>query len=137
MKTEQEYQTLYTEDNQIIDNGTTFGTLEDVQQRFPDPNWVILPMDELPENWHDMTIVNRQLVPASKAVIAKRKALKLIADKERTRATKQARFANETDSLLFDAIEEFAKANPDFFTTWLTAKAQIRDDVRKEEGGEL
>ena len=130
---EQEYKTLYTEGNQIIDNGSQFGTLEQVQTNFPDPNWVMTPLDELPENWHEMTIVNRQLVPATPEVIAERQALKLVAEAKDVEVRREQRYRAETDPIMVEVIEVYAMAHPEcpMCVKWLEAKQVIKTAIPK------
>ncbi len=140
MKTEQYYQALYTEGNQIFENGTQFGTLEQIQANLPGDNYAIIPIGELPENWHEMTIVDKQLVPVTAEVIAERQALKLIQETEAVRTARELRYKSDTDPLMVYVVEEFAKANPDneVCKAWLQAKATVKAQLPKpKEGGEL
>ena len=139
-KTEQKFYTLVAENNTIRINGTFTSTLEQLQADFAAPNWVIIPIDELPEDWHEMTIVNRQLVPATPEVIAERKALKLKQDTEAVRTARALRYKSDTDPLMIHVVEAFAKANPDneACKAWLLAKATVKAQLPKpKEGGEL
>lgn len=67
-----EYRIFHVEENLIKDNGTRFGTMEMLQNDFPGENWAIIPVDEVPDNWQDMTIKNRNLVPSLLKIIKQR-----------------------------------------------------------------
>ncbi len=57
---------------------------------------------------------------------------------ELIRTSRKMRYENETDILMIDAIEEFARAHPEYsvFKQWLDAKAKIREDLPKPDLGE-
>ena len=133
MKTEQQYCTLVAENKTIRINGIFTSTLAQLQADFPNSNWAILPLDELPENWHEMTIVDKKLVPATPEVIAERQALKLTADTESVRVARESRYKSDTDPLMVSVIEEFAKANPDneACKAWLSAKETVKAELPK------
>lgn len=76
MKNEiKEYRIFYTEGNEIKDNGTRLGTLEILQNDFPGENWAIILVDEVPENWREMTIENGKLVQAFPKIIKQRQQI--------------------------------------------------------------
>ncbi len=108
---------------------------------FPPPNCAIVLESELPDNWQDMTIVNGKLVEATADVIATRRQVRIEEEIESVRTSRKIRYENETDTLMIDAIEEFARTHPEYsvFKRWLDAKNKIREDLPKsnlEEGVE-
>ena len=98
-----EYRIFHVEENLIKDNGTRFGTMEMLQNDFPGENWAIIPVDEVPDNWQDMTIKNRNLVPSllkiikqrnqiedeQKAILIREKRNKLLYEREQYRLYRQ------------------------------------------------
>ena len=70
-----EYRIFYAEKNLIKDNGTRFGTLKMLQNDFPGENWAIIPVEEVPDNWQEMTIENRKLVTASDEIMEQRQCI--------------------------------------------------------------
>lgn len=132
-----EYRILYVEDDEIKNNGTRWDTLQQLQADFPGPEWAIIPVDEVPENWRDMTVVDGALVPASAEVIEARRVARLAQDTEAVRAARESRYRAETDALMLDAIEAYAAAHPDdsAFAEWLAAKERIRQELPKPQKG--
>lgn len=95
MKNEiKEYRIFYTEGNEIKDNGTRLGTLEILQNDFPGENWAIILVDEVPENWQDMTIENGELVPALPGIIKQRQQVE--------NEQKAALLREQRDKLLYE-----------------------------------
>ena len=137
MHIEKQYKLLYTKGNQIFDNGLMFDTLENLKANFHKPNWVIVPIDDLPENWHEMTIVNKELVAATPEVLAERKALKLAHDTEAVRTARELRYKSDADPLMIHVVEAFAEANPDneACKAWLLAKATVKAKLPKPQEG--
>lgn len=138
-----EYRLLYIEGDDIKDNGTRWGMPEQLKADFPGPQWAIIPADEVPENWPDMSVVNGELVPASAEVQEARWTTRYAAELEAVRAARESRYRAETDELMQDAIEAYAVAHPNdpVFAVWLEAKNRIRRELPKptlaeqEEGG--
>ena len=134
---EKEYYTLVAENNTIRINGIFTSTLEQLHIDFPEPNWAIIPIDDLPENWHEMTIVNKELVAATPEVVAERKALKLAHDTEAVRTARELRYKSDADPLMIPVVEAFAEANPDneACKAWLLAKATVKAELPKPQEG--
>ena len=89
-----EYRIFYTEGNLIKDNGIRLGTLEMLQNDFPDENWAIIPVEEVPDNWREMTIENRKLVTASAETIKQRQQVE--------NEQKAALLREQRDKLLYE-----------------------------------
>ena len=132
-----EYRILYAEDGEIKDNGTRWDTISQLLADFPGPEWAIIPADEVPENWRDMTVVDGALVPALAEVIETRRTIRYAAELEAVRTERESRYRAESDELMFDAIEAYAAAHPDdpAFAAWLAAKERIRQELPKPQKG--
>lgn len=132
-----EYRILYAEDGEIKDNGTRWGTWEMLKADFPGPEWAIIPADEVPENWREMTVVDGALVPAPTEVKEARRTARYAAELEAIRTTRESRYRAETDYLMQDAIEAYAMAHPEdpAFAAWLAAKERIRQELPKPKKG--
>lgn len=100
MKNEiKEYRILYMDGNAIKDNGTRLGTSEMLETDFPDKNWVVIPVDEVPSNWRDMVVENRQLIPAPKKIMKIRKQTENARKSEALRIERDGKLA-ETDKYM-------------------------------------
>lgn len=136
-----EYRLLYVQGGEIKDNGSRYGTPERLRADFPDTDqrtWTIIPADEVPANWREMTVEDGMLVPASAEVILLRQAARVAAETEAVRAARESRYRSETDRLLYDALEAWAAAHAEepAFAAWLEAKDRIRQELPKpQEGG--
>lgn len=89
-----EYRIFYMDGNAIKDNGTRLGTLEMLQNDFTGENWAIIPVDEVPENWLEMTIENGELVPALPGIIKQRQQVE--------NEQKAALLREQRDKLLYE-----------------------------------
>lgn len=128
-----EYRILYSEGDEIKDNGTRWETFDQLREDFPGPRWAIIPVNEVPENWRDMTIVDGKLVSVSAEILEARKAARQAAELEAIRAARESRYRAETDPIMLDAIEAYAVAHPEdkTFASWLSAKNAIRAQLPK------
>lgn len=126
-----EYRKFIAEDNQIADGGTQWLTEEDIV-KYPG-NIALVEAGEEPVIWAQMTVQNAQLVPASAEVLAARRQAETIRQAEFVRSAREARYRTETDTLLFDALEAYAKKHPEetLFSEWLASKERIRQTVPK------
>lgn len=135
------YRLLYVEGDEIKDNGTRWGTLEQLRADFPGDDgrrWAIFPAEEVPENWPEMTIADGGLVAAPAEVLEARHGARQQAERETVRAARESRYRAETDALMYDAMEAYAMAHPEdpAFAAWLEAKDRIRQELPKpQEGG--
>ncbi len=132
------YHVLILDGDKLIHNAIFWDTKSQLAANFPPPNCAIVLESELPDNWQDMTIVNGRLVEATADVIATRRQVRMDVKIELIRTSRKMRYENETDILMIDAIEEFARAHPEYsvFKQWLDAKAKIREDLPKPDLGE-
>lgn len=133
-----EYRLLYIDGGEIKDNGSRWGTFEQIKADLPDPGWAIIPADEVPENWPDMTIVDGMPVAAPAEVLEARQKTRIIVEAETVRVARESRYQAETDALMYDAIEAYALAHSDdpAFAAWISAKDRIRQKLPKpQEGG--
>ena len=94
-----EYRIFYAEENLIKDNGTRFGTLKMLQNDFPGENWAIIPVEEVPDNWQEMTIENRKLVTASDEITERRRQIEA-GQKATILREKRNQLLSETDKYM-------------------------------------
>lgn len=106
-----------------------------LDREFGPGNWTMLPTDNLPEGFGPATytVENGQLVPASAEVLEARREAENARETEAVRSAREARYRTETDQMLFDAMERYAKAHPEelAFADWLAAKNLIREELPK------
>lgn len=120
------YATLYEVEGVIKLNDIREGELEQIQADLPD--FAIIPAEELPDTWEQMTVEDGQLVPASEDVIAQRWAGKIAVDNEAIRATRERLYRSLTDPALVEALEAMASLEnaPMPLKVWKQEKDQIR-----------
>ena len=94
-----EYRIFYAEENLIKDNGTRFGTLKMLQNDFPGENWAIIPVEEVPDNWQELTIENRKLVTASDEITERRRQIEA-GQKATILREKRNQLLSETDKYM-------------------------------------
>lgn len=130
-----EYAIFFQKGDAIHYNGTRTGAIEMLRTDFPAA--AIIPVEEVPENWPDMTVENGQLIPAPADVLEARREAENTQKTEAVRSAREARYRTETDPMLFDAMEAYAQAHPEepAFADWLAAKNLIREELPKPEGG--
>lgn len=130
-----EYRLLYAAGDQINDNGTRWGSIEMLRGDFPGPDWAIVPVDSVPDDWSEMTVEAGELVPAPAEVLAVRRATRHAASVAAVRSTRESRYRTESDPTLYDALETFARNHPEYteFAEWLAAKDRIRRELLKPE----
>ena len=92
-----EYAIFFVEGEELRDNGTRWGTLEMLRADFPDG--AVIPVEEVPENWPDMTVENGELIPAPAEVLEARREAEKVRKAEALRAERDGRLA-ETDKYL-------------------------------------
>lgn len=97
------------------------------------PEWLVIPESELPDNWQDMIIQDGKLVDATPEVLSARQAAEYSAAIESVRKSRETQYRSESDALLFDAIEAFAIAHPEYteFKEWIAKKDEIRNLLPK------
>lgn len=135
------YRLLHADGDEIKDNGTRWGSLEMLRADFPGPAWAIIPAEEVPTNWPEMTVEAGELVSASAAVVEARRVARHAEQIAAIRNERQTRYRAESDPTLYDALEAFARNHPEHseFAEWLAAKDRIRAELTKpetQEGGE-
>lgn len=135
------YRLFHVDSETLFDNGTRWGDLEMLRADFPGSDWAIVPVDEVPANWPEMTIEAGELVPASAEVIEMRRAARHAEQVDTVRRERASRYRVESDPTLYDALEAFARNHPEYdeFAEWLAAKDRIRTELAKpktQEGGE-
>lgn len=135
METTQKYTVFLMEGIRIVHNGTRYEPLEVLRADLPEA--AIIPVEEVPENWPDMTVENGQLVPAPADVLEARREAENARKAEAVRSARETRYRTETDPMLFDAMEAYSQAHPEepAFADWLAAKNLIREELPKPEGG--
>ena len=94
-----EYRIFYAEKNLIKDNGTRFGTLKMLQNDFPGENWAIIPVEEVPDNWQELTIENRKFVTASDEITERRRQIEA-GQKATILREKRNQLLSETDKYM-------------------------------------
>lgn len=127
------YHVLKQDGVMIRYNSLVTGTKREVRELYPSSNWAIIEENALPNNWRDMSIQNGELVPATQEVLATRQTAEYSAAIEAVRKSREEQYRNESDALLFDAIEAFAVSHPEYteFASWLEAKEAIRAENPK------
>lgn len=101
MTTIQEYVIFLKEEDAIHNNGTRFGTFDMLRADFPQA--AIIPADEMPENWPDMTVENGQLVPASAEVLEARRKAENTRKAEVLRAERDGLLAETDKYMILDS----------------------------------
>lgn len=124
----QEYRVLYTDGDNIVDNGKPTTTLAQLQADFPLPNWAFLLPNDVPENWQDMTIVDGALVLATAEVIETRRVTRLATDTEAANSNRKADYTLLTDPAWLEIQEDWARSQPDNpkCVAWIAKKDAIR-----------
>ncbi|WP_297626988.1 hypothetical protein [uncultured Rikenella sp.] len=135
------YRLLHADGDEIKDNGTRWGSMKMLRADFPGPEWAVVPVEEVPADWPEMTVEAGELVSAPAAVVEARRVARHAEQIAAIRNERQTRYRAESDPRLFDALESFAHNHPEFveFTEWLAAKDRIRAELAKpetQEGGE-
>lgn len=129
------YRLFHAEGETLVDNGTRWGRLEMLRGDFPGPDWAIVPVDSVPDDWPEMTVEAGELVPAPAETIEARRATRHAACVAAVRSTRESRYRTESDPTLYDALEAFARNHPEHaeFAEWLAAKDRIRAELLKPE----
>lgn len=86
-----EFATFIQDGDFIVDNGTRVGTIEIIRECLPEA--AIIPVDEVPGNWRDMTVQDGRLVLASAEVLDVRRTAENVRKAEILRTERDCQLA--------------------------------------------